>query len=164
MAPGYKSPFDRPLPSHRDGSTPTGAIICPLLAVLLCISIIFALALFAFHTTKNHSSPAQDAQSHPEMAVDQASAAPNYLAVRASRDPRKATNIRDIFIRGESGQVDGGDARPLLPRLAESHCDPLGERQAAIEMATQRDRNVHGKGSINWHGTNMLNTSWGWMA
>jgi hypothetical protein len=158
MAPGYRSPFNHPLP-HK---THTTAAIFPFLAIFLCLSIILCLILFTLcvTTSRDHDLPQRDDNStsvifpRPEMVLDEASA-PDYLAMHTHRGPRKITNIRDVFPQ------DGDDIQPLLQ--GELYDDPL-EQSTSVEMTTRPDGNVHKKGSINWHGTNTLNTSWGWMA
>ncbi|KAL7938112.1 hypothetical protein V8C35DRAFT_330157 [Trichoderma chlorosporum] len=51
MAPGYRSPFDHP-PSLKPIHSIDGLL--PILAVLLCVSIVLCLALFIFDDTPKH--------------------------------------------------------------------------------------------------------------
>ncbi|KAL7950328.1 hypothetical protein V8C42DRAFT_196057 [Trichoderma barbatum] len=155
MAPGYRSPFDHP-PSPK----PIQRADCmlPIVAILLCVSIILCLALFTFCAAHNEHLQPKDGTAQ-EMTLDQVSI-PKYLAARSSEDLRRAIDIREVFPREESG----GDTvqRPLLPR--EPCSGPLREDQDpyVVKMASRRDTNGYEQGSINWHGTNTLNTSWGW--
>lgn len=94
------------------------------------------------------------------MVLDGASS-PDHLAMRTHRDAqRKMTNIRNVFVY--DGRVYVGDEEsdllPLLP--GELYDDP----PTSGSMITGQNKNTHGKDSMNWHGTNTLNTSWAWMA
>ncbi|KAF3068830.1 hypothetical protein CFAM422_007851 [Trichoderma lentiforme] len=153
MAPGYRSPFDHP-PSPKPIHN---ADIMPLaLAIFLCISIIVCLILFVFCTATRHNQNKhllhRDDASAPaqEMVLDQ-SFFPKNLAVPPGEDPQRAVNIRDEHRIDDLQQ-------PLLPAGTYNN-SPAND----AEMATRRHDNVY-KGSIHWHGINILNTSWGWMA
>ncbi|UKZ47415.1 hypothetical protein TrVGV298_001633 [Trichoderma virens] len=142
MAPGYRSPFDH-APSPKPIHIADGAL--PILAILLCVSIILCLALFTFCVAAaKHSQYLQPKDDNsvpaPEMAFDQSSV-PKYLAVHSSEDSQR-----------------GNVQQPLLP--TETYNSSPGED---VETAIRRAENVY-KGSISWHGINTLNTSWGWMA
>ncbi|KAL7796568.1 hypothetical protein V8C37DRAFT_372217 [Trichoderma ceciliae] len=170
MAPGYRSPFNH-LSPHKPSHATDAKAILPLLAVLLCVFVVICLVFFTPRAATNRSRDEQHqpqdntririAPSRPEMALDQASV-PNRLATRTSADPRRATSIGDIFPCHGSNGVDNGVLQPLLH--AEIYGDPSGECSSVAELAAPRDGNVRKKGSMNWHGTNTLNTSWGWMA
>ncbi|KAL6829969.1 hypothetical protein V8C40DRAFT_238943 [Trichoderma camerunense] len=153
MAPGYRSPFDHP-PSPKP--IHNGNVVPPALAIFLCISIIVCLILFVFCTATRHNQNThllhRDDASVPaqEMVLDQSSF-PKNLFVRPAEHLQKAINIRD------ESRIDDMQ-QPLLPAGTHSN-SPAND----VEMATQRHDNVY-KGSIHWHGINMLNTSWGWMA
>lgn len=75
----------------------------------------------------------------------------------------KMTNIRNVFLYDERVYVgdEESDLQPLLP--GELYDNSLVQTDSA-HTATRQDRKTHEKDSINWHGTNTLNTSWGWMA
>ncbi|PKK46994.1 hypothetical protein CI102_9896, partial [Trichoderma harzianum] len=150
MAPGYRSPFDHPpslKPIHNADVMP------PALAIFLCVSTIVCLALFIFYTANHHKHlQHRDDASVPaqEMALNQPFI-PKNLVVRSGEDIQRAFNIRDESRTDDLQQ-------PLLP--AERNSNPPTN---GVEMASRRHYNVY-KDSIHWHGINMLNTSWGWMA
>lgn len=152
MAPGYRSPFDHP-PSPKP--IHNADIMPPTLAILLCVSIIVCLILFVFCTaTKhNHHKRLQHRDDTPvpvqEMVLNRSPVLKN-LVVRPGEYLQKAINIR------EESCVDDMQ-QPLLSAERNSN-SPANDG----EMDTRHD-NVY-RGSIHWHGTNMLNTSWGWMA
>ncbi|KAK1252687.1 hypothetical protein MKX08_003874 [Trichoderma sp. CBMAI-0020] len=145
--------------------------ICTIAPVFLCISIIICLVVFTFRATAHHGTSQREPTSSnnsnntspcPEMVLDGASS-PDYLTLRTQKDVRrKMTNIRNVFLYDErvyAGDQEGG-LQPLLP--GELYDDPL--EQTSVHAATGEHKNMQKKGSINWHGTNTLNTSWGWMA
>jgi hypothetical protein len=89
---------------------------------------------------------------------------PEYLTMRTHKDARKKmTNIRIVFLYDERVYVGDEESylQPLLP--GELYDDPL-EQTASVHKAARQEKSMQGKDSINWHGTNTLNTSWGWMA
>ncbi|KAL7963293.1 hypothetical protein V8C34DRAFT_87958 [Trichoderma compactum] len=149
MAPGYRSPFDHapsPKPVQDANAMP------PALAIFLCVSIIVCLTLFVFCTATRHNHHEhpqhRDEASVPaqQMVLDR-SYFPKNLVVRPGEHLQRAVN---------EGRFDDLQ-QPLLPagRNSNSADD--------VEVATRGHDNVY-RGPIHWHGTNMLNTSWGWMA
>ncbi|KAL7804370.1 hypothetical protein V8C43DRAFT_267718, partial [Trichoderma afarasin] len=85
------------------------------------------------------------------MVLGQTSFLKNLL-VRPGEDIQRAIHIRD------ESRIDDIQ-QPLLP-AAGTYSNSLAND---VEMATRRHDNVY-RGPIHWHGINMLNTSWGWMA
>lgn len=158
MAPGYRSPFDHP-PSPKP--IHNADVMLPALAIFLCMSIIVCLALFIFCTATKHNNHKhlqhRDEASVPaqEMILDQSSI-PKNLVLRPGEDLQRAVSIRDSFVCNES-RVDNV-RQSLLPATIYSN-----SAANDVEIAAQRHLIVY-KNSINWHGTNLLNTSWGWMA
>lgn len=141
--------------------------ICIIFPIFLCVSTILCLVFLTIRATAHDDMPPREpsntASPCPEMVLDEASS-PDCLAMRTRKDPRREiTNICDIFFRDERVYIgdEESDLQPLLP--GEIHDDPLGQPTSA-RMAAGQGGNVHGKNSISWHGTNTLNTSWGWMA
>ncbi|KAL6698299.1 hypothetical protein J3F84DRAFT_367121 [Trichoderma pleuroticola] len=148
MAPGYRSPFD-----HAPSPKPiyNADIMPPALAIFLCVTVIVCLTLFVFCTATRHIQHRDDASiPAQEMALDQPCITKN-LAVHLGEDVQRAVSIRD-----ESRFDDV--QQPLLPAGTCSN-SPANH----VEMATRRHDDVY-RSSIHWHGINMLNTSWGWMA
>lgn len=150
MAPGYQSPFDH-APSHKPIHN---ANAMPLvIAIFLCVSIIVCLALFVFCTVTRHNHHKhlrhRDEASVPaqEMVLNQ-SCFPKNLVVRPGEQLQRAVN---------ESRFDNPQ-QPLLLAGRGSN-SPVND----VEMATRRHDNVY-RDSIHWHGINMLNTSWGWMA
>ncbi|KAL7822906.1 hypothetical protein V8C26DRAFT_387977 [Trichoderma gracile] len=170
MAPGHRSPFDHlppPKPNH-DHHCPEALL--PFLAILLSISVIFCLTLRTIRAATEQASshgqqhcPKDGIRGSPSnMApVDAATAEP--FVVRSARDPQGAINVRHSLLREESCCVNGGDVQqPLLS--TDRHSSTFMGDDSINELAAGQVDDIHGKGSINWHGTNTLNTSWGWMA
>lgn len=89
---------------------------------------------------------------------------PDYLTLRTQKDARrKMINIRNVFLYDERVYV-GDEESGLLPLLpGELYDDPLVQT-TSDHAVTGQQKNMQKKNSINWHGTNTLNTSWGWMA
>lgn len=170
MAPGYRSPFDHlssPKTNHDHHHT---AAILPFLAVLLCISIISCIVAITFRAAAERTS--LRGQQHipidgtvgspPDMVFDEAAIMKPFV-VRSGRVPQSATDIRHVLLREEGcGVESGGMQQPGLP--ADGHGSPWRGDGSIIELAAQKE-DMHEKGFNNsWHGTNALNTSWGWMA
>ncbi|KKP04242.1 hypothetical protein THAR02_03651 [Trichoderma harzianum] len=152
MAPGYRSPFDHapsPNPIHNTDVMP------PALAIFLCASIIVGLTLFVFFCAANHHGNLQqrnDASVPAQEMVTDLSSTTKDLILRPSEDIQRAIHIRDESCFDDIQQ-------PLLP-AAGTYSNSLAND---VEMATRRHDNAY-RGPIHWHGINMLNTSWGWMA
>ncbi|KAL7919204.1 hypothetical protein ACQKWADRAFT_302017 [Trichoderma austrokoningii] len=147
--------------AHPAMASPTSIGIIP--PICLCASIILCLLFFTFRaTTPDGTSPRESTSNdntslRPEMMLDGTTSCPDYLAMRTHKDAqRKMTNIRNVFFYDERVYV-GDEESSLLP--GELYDDPLEQTTLAHSVS-----NKHGKDSINWHGTNTLNTSWGWMA
>lgn len=139
--------------------------MCIIAPVFLCILIILCLVFFTFRDTAHHGTSQREPTSsnNISMALDGASL-PDYLTMRTQKDAqRKMTNIRNVFLYDERVYAgdEESDLQPLLP--GELYDDPL-EQTTLVHTSTRQEKNKHGKDSINWHGTNTLNTSWGWMA
>ncbi|TFB03377.1 hypothetical protein CCMA1212_004619 [Trichoderma ghanense] len=170
MAPGYRSPFDHPPPHPKTGrGDHRSEAMLPSLAIILCISAIICIALIAIRSAAESTSvrgrqhgPKDDVLGpRPDMALNEAPTL-NHLVERSEKEPPKVTDIRHMMLQEEAYDAERGDVQqPLLP--AEEHSSPLGEHVSIIELAARQD-DIRGKGSINWHGSNTLNTSWGWMA
>lgn len=143
--------------------------ICIIAPIFLCISIILCLVIFTFRATAHRGTSQREPTTSnnispcPEMVLDGASSA-DYLTLRTQKDTRrKTTNIRNVFLYDERVYVGDEESalQPLLP--GELYDDPL-EQTGLVHTATRQDKKMQGKDSLNWHGTNTLNTSWGWMA
>lgn len=153
MAPGYRSPFDHP-PSPK--LIHDADIMPPALAIFLCVSILVFLILFVFCTATRHNHHKHQHQDDAslttqEMVLDQSSIL-NKLVMRPGEDLQKTVNTHDERRFDDIQQ-------PLLPAAGTYSNSPANE----MKIATQRHDNVY-RGPIHWHGINMLNTSWGWMA
>ncbi|UKZ60450.1 uncharacterized protein TrAtP1_001730 [Trichoderma atroviride] len=145
--------------------------ICTILPIFLCMSIIFCLVVFTFRATAHHVTLQREPTNNnnnntspcPEMVLDGASS-PDYLTLRTQKDARrKMTNIRNVFLYDERVYIGDEESglQPLLP--GELYDDPLVQTMSD-HTVTGQHKNMQKKNSINWHGTNTLNTSWGWMA
>ncbi|KAL7818826.1 hypothetical protein V8C44DRAFT_180747 [Trichoderma aethiopicum] len=167
MAPGYRSPFDHhpPPPSktiyghHRPGA------MLPLLAIILCMSVIVCLAFMTIRASfhRQQRGPEDDMPRLPAAIALSEAAMVKSLVVRSGRDSRRAMDSRQLSLcEGEGCGVDRGSGQQPLLR-AESHVRLLSEQTSIVSQAARRG-DAHGKASVNWHGTNTLNTSWGWMA
>ncbi|PTB80324.1 hypothetical protein M440DRAFT_1397670 [Trichoderma longibrachiatum ATCC 18648] len=168
MAPGYRSPFDHhppPPPKTIHDHHRPGAML-PLLAIIICMSVIVRLALITIRASfhRQQRGPEDDTLLCLPAAIALGEAAmAKSLVVRSGRDPQRAMDSRQWSLcEGEGCGVDGGSGQQPLLR-AEGHGSLLSEDTSSITQAARQD-DAHGKAYINWHGTNTLNTSWGWMA
>ncbi|KAL7899207.1 hypothetical protein HDV63DRAFT_333741 [Trichoderma sp. SZMC 28014] len=138
---------------------------CLFLPIFLCISIILGLVVFTFRATAypgtSQREPTSSSNTSPCPGM---ASSPDYLAMRTQKDARKKmTNIRNVFLYDERAYV-GDEESGLLPLLpGELYDDPLVQT-ISVHTATRQDEKIQGKESMSWHGTNTLNTSWGWMA
>ncbi|PTB70605.1 hypothetical protein BBK36DRAFT_473 [Trichoderma citrinoviride] len=120
MAPGYRSPFDHHLPpsiANYNFYHPKATLLV-FLAIILCVlSVTVYIELSTIRAIAEEEQHAsfreQQQQQHgpkggsplPDMTLDRAAMIANYSVVRSGRDPRRAVNIRHLFLR-EEGYVE----------------------------------------------------------
>ncbi|PTB45392.1 uncharacterized protein TrAFT101_000839 [Trichoderma asperellum] len=134
--------------------------ICIILPIFLCLSIVLCLVFFTVRATAHDDMPPRVSSSDPETVIDD-----DHLVLGTRKNPqRRITNIRDIFLRDERVYLgdEESDTQPLLS--GELYDNPLEQPPSVHMVITGQGENMHGKHSINWHGTNTLNTPWAWMA
>ncbi|KAH8129434.1 hypothetical protein ACSS6W_000729 [Trichoderma asperelloides] len=134
--------------------------ICIILPIFVCLSIMLCLVFFTVRATAHDDMRPRVSSSDPETVLDD-----DHLVLRTRKDPqRRITNIRDIFLRDERVYLgdEESDMQPLLS--GELYDNPLDQPPSVHMAITGQGENMVGKHSINWHGTNTLNTPWAWMA